>query len=1144
MIERAVASLESGQLQRAIPKTRRAARRSRQLHTGFWQHGAATLELSSFWSFSATDEPPSQDAAPTKAATATEALEPKLVATSFLLDFLYPNDTQSFLHRMLAPRPKANRLRPLRRRQYSAQQMAAFQRSEPSILCTTQFHASGGISSDLSPEHETIENTNSEALEAEEASTAQQATAADALDTQPESTKPDDSFLRQFNSRVLNTNTVVDDAWSLYQKASREEQLAQRAGLILSFAKTDEYVECARAAALFREIPQKEWTDELLSAAIRSLAVCGKFNSALKRFKEGLRYNYTSGMQYIVASAFGARQWQDLFQVWFNYSAHMQKHADKQVPFDHLPSIPKLDTLFSAFEKHIKYTGLAQIRLENKEFYSRERFDKLRHLMIRSVLAKPCQPNRAKTILSHYDNIAYYQLYIESVLRSIKAGKQSKVVIRQLAKMYCDYRQRPGAQFTPDILRGMFNIYYPNNPSGLALLYQDWIKSEAGLDEWAYQQFLAFYAKSGDIHAVRDLWQRYITAFPAAAKEARGYHSLVDAYAQSGDVSGAEQELVALKQSGIEADVVLANALLKCYVRAGRREDAKACFEAILEQHGPTVHSFEHMMELHSSNGDLEQTLAVFNRAQAAMLPSVTMATALVVAYLHNDLIQEAEQICREMARRGVTSTEIWNRLIQAYATAGMLDKCFQLLPAMQSNNLAWDHDTCLAVLAAQGQAKQTAAAHRLLRSAVADNLLPITANHFAIVMNSAISSEQAPLVDILSTEMERAGIQPNFATHLARFESGFVRAATADRTARLAKSLVHYMRKLAHNTDAAPGKRQGDAPYTPAKRDVAEINKELHNVADALKLLIDKREMALAEELVTLYAKMRPVSQHSEHMPSDVLSIIMGAYLAEGRHARVLQLWSVLLRDVRRRTENPATKTVFPVHAYHLSGPIAHVAQVYRAAGDGKRLLACTQAALDAGFQFTRATWNTLISCLAALGQWEAAMYWCETLLMPRWRGWTAASHRRLTLAERHELTSPRVLVASESAVLSLQREWLRLRKLAAWSAGVTAKLQRIETQYPLLHQAFITVDVADLPDTWAARADGDGGAAVGEKRTSLNKAIIEDALGAVGLKDLLAMRLTLGAQWHAQRERQGRKWAKKWGQVYVPPKGKRRRF
>ncbi|KAM3501781.1 hypothetical protein MY10362_005296 [Beauveria mimosiformis] len=1134
MIERAVASLESGQLQRAIPKARHAARPPRHLQTGFWQHGASALELSSFWPLTAGES--AHDGTPAKS-TASELLEPKLVATSFLLDFLYPNETQSYLHRVLAPRAKENRLRPLRRRQYSVQHLASLQ---PALLSATRFEGVARTPADA-PAQQSPKATKLKAIKSRAApkKTPSAPTTAKAVKMGKAKLLAEGS-LHKSGPQTSGSTPDLDVSWMRYQNASLKAQQAQRPGFIMALAATDEYLACSRAATLFQGLSPEEWTDALLSAAIRSLAVCGKFQAALNKFKEGLQFHHVGGMQYIVARACAASQWQELVRVWFDYSNFMKEHADKNVPFDHLRFVPNLDTLFAAFEKHIEHTGLAQIRMENKKLFSRQVFDQLRHLMIRSVLAQPCKPSRAMDIVSRYDNTAYYQLYIESVLQSLKHVQYPKSTMRQLGPIYGEYRRRADARFTPEILRGMFRVFYATNRAGLAQLFEDWVKSDSGMDKWAYENFLKIYADSGDVAAVRDLGQRYMAAFPDSARKGNYHLTLVDAFAQSGDADGAENEISAMVKSGIQIDDRIDNLMLKCHVKAGNYKEATAYYKTIIEHSVPNAQTFELMMELHSANGDVDYTLAVFNQAQAAQIwPSESMATSLVAAYLVNGLMEEAEKICEEMTRLGITSTKIWNSLIQAYATAGKVEKCFQLLPVMQNLNLAWNHDTCRAILGAQARAKQTAPAHWLLRSAVADNLLPVTADHFAIVMNSAIDTKQAPRVDILATEMDRAGIQPNFATHLACFESGFVRAPTAERTTRLAKELVRYMQKLADNIDAPPGQRK-DGPYTAAMRDVTELNRELRDIGDALKLLIDKREIALAEDLVTLYAKIRPVSEQGRHMPSDVLSVIMGAYLEDGRHERVLELWAVILKDVRRRTENPITQKIFPAYAYHLSGPLAHVAKVYHANGDGKRLLAATQAALDAGFQFTSDTWNTLICSLVELGQWEPAMGWCEKLLMPRWRGWNP---QPLSLAARQELTDNRVLVASQPAVLSLQREWLRLRKLAAWSAGVTAKLQRIETQYPRLHHAFQTADVADLPPTWGART-GRADGIPGEQPKSLNKAIIKEALAAVPLQDLLTMRLTMGAQLNVIKERRARAKAKKCGRVYISPRGKRRRF
>ncbi|KAJ2955514.1 hypothetical protein NQ176_g11396 [Zarea fungicola] len=440
----------------------------------------------------------------------------------------------------------------------------------------------------------------------------------------------EEAFLDQFSTRIKAASPALRDAWSRYRAASPDEQRTLRPELILTFSKSDDFVECARASALFQEIPKDEWTDELHSAAIRALAVCGNFSTAMDKVKDGLDYNFTSGVQYIIASAFTARNWPQVFSAWFTCFNSVRKGDIKEPALEYLSSVPKLDALFVAFEKHIKYTGLAKIRDQNKDLFTREAFDQLRSTLARAVLAKSCQPARAVGILSVFNDASLYQSYIESMLRLVKEGKQSKSGAKQLDKIYAQYRQLPNAEFTQPILRGMFSLFCPHNPSGLAQLYQDWTRSEGGLDRWAYEKFLAFYANSGDVTSVRDLWQRYVAAFPNAAKETSGYYSLMDAHAQSGSASGARQEMAAMQDNGVPLDLVINNALLKCHVRAGNYTEAQACFAEISSQYKPNGETYGHIMELHSANGNLEQTVAIFNQAQAALVrPSESMARRL-----------------------------------------------------------------------------------------------------------------------------------------------------------------------------------------------------------------------------------------------------------------------------------------------------------------------------------------------------------------------------------------------------------------------------------------------------------------------------------------------------------------------------------
>src|SRR6478609_1175927 len=98
MLERTAATLESRSLQRVIHKT---SIRSRRLHTGFWQHGASAIELSS-------SLPGSMRTARVAASEPeTKQLQSNLLASVLVLDFLYPKLTIPVLRRLYPELPNS-----------------------------------------------------------------------------------------------------------------------------------------------------------------------------------------------------------------------------------------------------------------------------------------------------------------------------------------------------------------------------------------------------------------------------------------------------------------------------------------------------------------------------------------------------------------------------------------------------------------------------------------------------------------------------------------------------------------------------------------------------------------------------------------------------------------------------------------------------------------------------------------------------------------------------------------------------------------------------------------------------------------------------------------------------------------------------
>lgn len=97
MLERTAATLEPCSLHKVLPSVPRSARSRRQLHTTFWNHGAATVELFDACQALLGGE---MDEAPPNTAAVTTARPDSMTASAFLLDFLYPRGTLSLLRKL------------------------------------------------------------------------------------------------------------------------------------------------------------------------------------------------------------------------------------------------------------------------------------------------------------------------------------------------------------------------------------------------------------------------------------------------------------------------------------------------------------------------------------------------------------------------------------------------------------------------------------------------------------------------------------------------------------------------------------------------------------------------------------------------------------------------------------------------------------------------------------------------------------------------------------------------------------------------------------------------------------------------------------------------------------------------------------
>ncbi|KND88766.1 Pentatricopeptide repeat-containing protein [Tolypocladium ophioglossoides CBS 100239] len=1115
MLERTAASLETCNLQRLLSKPGRSSKRCRQLHTGFWQHGASAIELSSLWPLPAR-------AADAEADPSSRPTHTGLVASTFLLDFLYPNGTYALLRRLYPslPRPQdgSRSNDGARKRNFTSSTIV----TEPDFqnpivrldVAETREKRRGGrpVRQDRALRRDM--NTHSPTglyTDAERHSSAP-AASSDAGDSARLNRTANSRTLQDLLSRPDEGQHY--DVWDLYCRLDDAQRQTLRRVVIIYLSRSQSIVEIGRALSLLRRIPIDSWDDELQAAGVLVLMRSGDMPSAVDRFKTGLEEKGLSGgLEYLLAESIINRQWPTLLGVWLEYFAALSKRnpdariEDAQLP--QLETISDLGQLYFSFERYVEAEGSGPVRAINLHSDSRLGLERLRRKLAEAALQQPCPPKEAAAILEIWGDCQLYHDYLLRMLDRWNKGLESKSSLMVLPEVYKKYRALSDAKPSVSLLRGMFDLYFPTNAAGLEEIYRDWHTAWGDLDQWGFKKFLKFYAGAGDVQAVKDLWSRYVAHFPQVLKLPRAFRSTMNVYAQTGNVAQAEQELRTMTaQYGVKPDIDIWNTLLKCYTRAEDLPRVLQCFEEIRAIHRPDSFTYAHVMAMAAKKGDLETTLDFFNQSQKDQVPvSKEMAMALVTAYCRNDRLVEAEKICTELAERKSTSAAIWNKLLYFNGVQGKLNKCYELLQAMKTFNVEWDHQTHEFLLQALVRVDQIQAAYHLLQSAYEDKLFPVGPEHFAVVMAGAVRTGELALVETILSHMRRAEQPMTFNAQVALVEAAFRQTPSAKRTRRLGREFVKHLRcMLPKPVDGGPKQRDNGTPVSNAPGSLMELRKQTQGIGRAIMLLVELRDFATAEELVNMYAEIFPEYKGEASFPPEVASALMLGYLKDGRLAQVHKMWGQTWKSVLSRSQRPQGGGIYPAHQYDLSRPIGIVAKAFREGDNGRGLLSCVEQVTGAGFKLTRSNWNLVVKYLAEMGHWERAMDWCETMLMPRWRGWKPGAK---SLQEGRDMKNTRVLQASKAAVFSLQKEWLKLRKLAAWSAQVSHKLKEIEQKHPMLHYAFITTDYEHLPATWVL-----------PKKKSLTRAI-KEMLKPLSHAELRVMKRTLERQLALARDK-----------------------
>ncbi|RWA04310.1 hypothetical protein EKO27_g10794 [Xylaria grammica] len=1050
MLERTAACLEPCGL-RVLPPPKKGLRSARKLHTAFWQHGAADIELTRAW------RTLMHGALGTSPVSPEQARNPSLSASAFLLDFLYPTSSAA----------------PMRR-----PSLIPTDRSDPLRYRTRPSHVSPRLYNSSSP-HKLLETSRKQT----DATEADYEIRDDAQRPTEPSNGPapmaslDTHTHVQAVERILTSRNFheVDLLWRHYKSLDEHSQDVHSHGVLAFLSKTGRVTDSWKISELFHRLEISSWDNDTFVGGISAEVNLQNLSEALSIFKRGLRSAtidntaLVDGLDLLLASALKSPTTDSLEEVWKLYPEMSERWDFDGITADlkHTASVSKLA------EKAMKFPEYMSERLSDPSSNQtdREALQVLQKILVRRALIS-CEDSQVIPLLLLTKDVLAFEEY----LRSAEKRGRRKVS----PQVHAIYRDLPGSSPSHAALHCVFNAYtemkssVPKMIAGVELLWGDWLKFHGVPSRRAYQRHLSFHASRGNKERVYSLWIEYVERFrddPTvnifdSDEGSDTFTHLLQVHAVNAEPEEAQRIFDDMRNKfKIDPSVYDWNILLNAYVKANDYDGAIVTFDSLCQATKPDKYSYGTLMQMAGSRGDLGFTVDLYRRARSSKIPvNDAMLSSLVDAYCQNDLFKEAEDVCTRASIKGIIATRMWNKLLYYNALRRDLAVINKVLNTMTERNIPYNQFTYQQLLLGLALCRQSQHALHLLTVSLKEKVFEVNPAHFQIVMGALLRTGEPAMIKRLCLLMNEHEIP-----------------ITEDVVFRLSQSLTQW-KDLPLQQQKQGGKREwvGDAlrsffgiygrnPGTEAKskgppklgpvrpREILRSGREVYQFGTMMYIFAQLNDKVRVGELVELYRYVFQGPNEGGILPLAMLNAVMLSALQDQQHDRVRSAWRILFENIKTEARsanvgnNSHGSKISPKYRYALSGGLRVMQEMLFKEGSATDLREIVKEVREAGFEVDSKNWNYHVQVLVQLKQYRMAFATCEKVLMPNWSGWSAvrskeAMRNALPLETRMKGASPRYLRPTATTLYRLAQAYLELDKLSPWSSEAAATRSEIE--------------------------------------------------------------------------------------------------
>ncbi|ROW15148.1 hypothetical protein VPNG_02956 [Cytospora leucostoma] len=1007
MLERTAASLEPCNFQRVLPPTTTSLKSRRRLHTAFWHHGAAEIELSNVWQTLVREPLESLNIFPAAQSSRAESL----TASTFLLDFLYPQGATSLL-RSLSPTVLARYERP-------------------------RLHLGGALSR---PFTSSAQRSDSLVGESQRSAVAD----APAEDVAPATISPfeevyedelDDEFDDEFDDDDENLEVMAQSISPDHLANAVTDRPRKSPWEVLrELLQAGDEAEFGRIWRLYH-LKAKNRVDRM--------ALRDQFFDYATRHRS---------MSQLLALAIKFEKWETLGRVWERFpDAH--REDVKALDWKQLESILSVDELgngLKALVFRLRQSSRAVVR-EDPEFSKT-----LLKRMIYPCLRRYFLQMDPKIFIPILRVLKDYVLY-EEFLAHVKAFEPDVLV-----ELYKEYRKLPQVKIRGHIMRSMMeHVFYPtDDAAGMDMVRRDWYQRFERFDIHSYKVCMNFYARRGDVTSVQRLWHDFTIHWPertsSVDRRRPDYLPLLHVHAVRGELGEVRRIFSSLQSTlGAKLNVISWNILLNAHAKAGEYDAAVRVFGVLREACKPDLYSYGTIMGLSGSRGDLEFTLELYRMAKDdALKPNVAMVDAVVEAYCQNDKYADAENICTITTKANrytrADLTILWNTLLYHHANRRDLTTINRLLVEMSDQRIPYNTDTYDYLLRGLALCRQPHHALYLLNTAVKKHSFKPTLRHYSLLMSAYLRSGQPPEALRTSTLLRDLGIPRNGDVMLRVFQAlGAMESSTADGDSSkqrnyLLSALRQFRRSIEATQAPTAATQYGDAWIKPAKTPNTVATRT--DQASLLIFLFTRmRLITTVQDILELWRSSSPETSNMQEPPLRLLDALMLSAFYEGDYDEVQGIWRITFDRALQmsRVSAPGTtrKDPLPSMRYILNNGLKTMQRMYAAQGDVDSLRAVMSAVLQAGFKPDSKNWNYYIQFLVSMKKFREAFVVCEEQLMPYWLGWMRVRSKfrnvktHLPLDVRRRGSEASHLRPISYTLIVLAKAYMDLEHMAAWS-------------------------------------------------------------------------------------------------------------